>query len=61
MFIVSITDPLRELQLITDANEWRFVREVLPLACGEPFDGPSAALDDMLCTPSGEVLLMAQV
>ena len=60
MFNIVIEDPSRELQLITDANEWKFAREVLPLACGEPFEGPAAAIDDMLATPTGELLMMAQ-
>jgi hypothetical protein len=60
LFAVRIEDSLGELSLVTDSEEWRFLREVLPLSCGPPIDA-SRPYGDMVFNDAGELLLMSQV
>ena len=58
-FAVTVDDPLCELHLVTDASEWRFLRDVLPLSAGDEarLRGP---LSDLTWSATHELLLMGQ-
>lgn len=54
---VVVEDPMLELQLVTDAAQWRFLRRAVPRAVGDT--GMGDVEDDMF-TPQGEVTLTAR-
>ena len=54
MFVIHADDPKHELRVVTDEDEWRFLRRVLPRCCGDVGDTP---IEDGMVSADNELLL----